>query len=254
MEGIRQQGEAPEETNRADLAISCDSRKAKHRHVVQFPLGMNLLRDLIDLEMLWLGIKQNEIGVEMKRGRECSAAVILLPNDVLAACLQCRTNERSQTRLVIDKENALASSHQDQPRPILYQSLCHCRPPQGGRPAPFLIELPMLNWFFGGMSTQMKKTAASANFEQAMKRLEEIVEQMESGDLLLEDLILRYEEGMKLVKLCQERLASAEERIEIITRNSAGKAVVKEFEAAATPPAASPEPKGESKNADVSLF
>ncbi|HET7512155.1 MAG TPA: exodeoxyribonuclease VII small subunit, partial [Chthoniobacterales bacterium] len=86
----------------------------------------------------------------------------------------------------------------------------------------------------------MKKTAASANFEQAMKRLEEIVEQMESGDLLLEDLILRYEEGMKLVKLCQERLASAEERIEIITRNSAGKAVVKEFEAAATPPAASP--------------
>ena len=119
MEGIRQQGEAPEETNRADLAISCDSRKAKHRHVVQFPLGMNLLRDLIDLEMLWLGIKQNEIGVEMKRGRECSAAVILLPNDVLAACLQCRTNERSQTRLVIDKENALASSHQDQPRSIL---------------------------------------------------------------------------------------------------------------------------------------
>jgi exodeoxyribonuclease VII small subunit len=112
----------------------------------------------------------------------------------------------------------------------------------------------MLNWFFGGMSTQMKKTAASANFEQAMKRLEEIVEQMESGDLLLEDLILRYEEGMKLVKLCQERLASAEERIEIITRNSAGKAVVKEFEAAATPPAASPEPKGEPKNVDVSLF
>ena len=62
-----------------------------------------------------------------------------------------------------------------------------------------------------------------------MKRLEEIVEQMESGELPLEDLIVRYEEGMKLVKVCQERLATAEERIEIITRNSAGKPVVKDF-------------------------
>jgi exodeoxyribonuclease VII small subunit len=45
-------------------------------------------------------------------------------------------------------------------------------------------------------------------------------------------LIVRYEEGMKLVKICQERLASAEQRIEFITRNSAGKAMVKDFEAA----------------------
>lgn len=88
-----------------------------------------------------------------------------------------------------------------------------------------------------------------------MKRLEEIVEKMESGELPLEDLIVRYEEGMKLVKICQERLTSAEERIEMITRNSAGKPVVKDFEAAATslPPAAS-ESKGEPKDVDVSLF
>ncbi|MEO5754303.1 MAG: exodeoxyribonuclease VII small subunit [Chthoniobacterales bacterium] len=97
----------------------------------------------------------------------------------------------------------------------------------------------------------MKKPAAEANFEQAMKRLEEIVEQMESGELPLEDLIVRYEEGMKLVKVCQERLASAEQRIEIITRNSAGKPVVKKFEPAA---AAQPETQGEPKNVDVSLF
>jgi hypothetical protein len=37
---------------------------------------------------------------------------------------------------------------------------------------------------------------------------------------------------MKLVKTCQERLANAEQKIEIITRNSAGKAVVQEFEPA----------------------
>ena len=72
------------------------------------------------------------------------------------------------------------------------------------------------------MSNQVKKPAPEANFERAMKRLEEIVEQMESGELSLEDLIVRYEEGMKLVKVCQERLASAEQRIEIITRNNVG--------------------------------
>jgi exodeoxyribonuclease VII small subunit len=84
-----------------------------------------------------------------------------------------------------------------------------------------------------------------------MKRLEAIVEQMESGELSLEDLIVRYEEGMKLVKVCQERLASAEQRIEIITRNSAGKPVVRNFEPAA---AAQPETQGEPKNVDISLF
>ena len=115
----------------------------------------------------------------------------------------------------------------------------------------FLIGLPMLNCPLAVMSNQVKKPAPEANFEQAMKRLEEIVEQMESGELPLEDLIVRYEEGMKLVKVCQERLASAEQRIEIITRNSAGKPVVKKFEAA---PAAQPETQGEPKNVDVSLF
>jgi len=82
------------------------------------------------------------------------------------------------------------------------------------------------------MKNKPEASVAPLNFESAMERLEEIVEQMESGKMPLEDLIVRYEEGMKLVKICQERLASAEEQIEIITRNSAGKAMVKNFEAA----------------------
>jgi exodeoxyribonuclease VII small subunit len=82
------------------------------------------------------------------------------------------------------------------------------------------------------MSTKPKTTAApnELNFEKAMERLEAIVEQMESGKLALEDLIVRYEEGMKLVNVCQERLTSAEQKIEIIARNSAGKPTVKQFE------------------------
>src|ERR1700756_1844670 len=81
------------------------------------------------------------------------------------------------------------------------------------------------------MSSKTKPQAAELNFEKAMDRLEAIVEQMESGKLPLEDLIVRYEEGMNLVKICQERLASAEQKIEIIARNHAGKPVVKNFEA-----------------------
>ena len=80
------------------------------------------------------------------------------------------------------------------------------------------------------MSSKSKPREVELNFEGAMDRLEKIVEQMESGKLPLEDLIVRYEEGMNLVKICQERLTNAEQKIEVIARNSAGKTIVKEFE------------------------
>jgi exodeoxyribonuclease VII small subunit len=80
------------------------------------------------------------------------------------------------------------------------------------------------------MSNKPKSPGTQLNFEGAMDRLETIVGQMESGKLPLEELIVRYEEGMNLVKICQERLASAEQKVEIIARNSAGKPVVKDFE------------------------
>lgn len=71
----------------------------------------------------------------------------------------------------------------------------------------------------------------------------------------LEDLIVRYEEGMKLVKTCQERLTSAEQRIEIITRNHAGKAVVQPFEPKADDARSTPPPEiKESENDEVRLF
>ena len=88
-----------------------------------------------------------------------------------------------------------------------------------------------------------------------MDRLEEIVEQMESDKMMLEELIVRYEEGMKLVKVCQERLTSAEQRIEIITRNHAGKTIVKDFEPAVERERATKsEEKGETTNDEVRLF
>jgi exodeoxyribonuclease VII small subunit len=105
------------------------------------------------------------------------------------------------------------------------------------------------------MSSKQKPREPELNFEGAMDRLEKIVEQMESGKLPLEDLIVRYEEGMKLVKTCQERLANAEQKIEIITRNSTGKAVVQEFESAQEPDL--PEKaaiESESINDEIKLF
>ena len=104
------------------------------------------------------------------------------------------------------------------------------------------------------MPTPAKKENTEPNFETAMDRLEEIVDQMESGKMMLEELIVRYEEGMKLVKTCQERLASAEQRIEIITRNHAGKPVVQPFEPAAEPSRPAAPEKRETENDEVRLF
>lgn len=105
------------------------------------------------------------------------------------------------------------------------------------------------------MAATAKKPEPSLHFEGAMDRLEEIVEQMESGKMMLEELIVRYEEGMKLVKICQERLSSAEQRIEIITRNNAGKAVVKDFEPVPERESLSTaEEKGAIKHDEVRLF
>ena len=108
------------------------------------------------------------------------------------------------------------------------------------------------------MSAKPKLSPAELNFETAMDRLEAIVEQMESGKLPLEDLIVRYEEGMNLVKVCQERLASAEQKIEIIARNNAGKATVKPFdsppEAPASAVALEPQRNDNNDDDDVSLF
>ena len=117
----------------------------------------------------------------------------------------------------------------------------------------FQLRPGVLNFRFA-MSSKTKPAAAELNFEKAMDRLEAIVEQMESGKLPLEDLIVRYEEGMNLVKVCQQRLTSAEQKIEIIARNNAGKPVVKDFEPAAESNKDDKIAEKELKNDEVSLF
>jgi exodeoxyribonuclease VII small subunit len=67
-------------------------------------------------------------------------------------------------------------------------------------------------------------------FEDALKKLETIVEAMESEDLPLETLLARYEEGTRLVKICQEKLAEAELKIQQLEKNAAGEMKLKPME------------------------
>ena len=70
-------------------------------------------------------------------------------------------------------------------------------------------------------------------FEEALKRLEEIVALMESGKLTLEEAIERYDEGVKLIALCTHVLDTAEKRIEILSRGEGGQVTAGPFSAEA---------------------
>ena len=59
-------------------------------------------------------------------------------------------------------------------------------------------------------------------FEGALKKLEAIVEAMESEELPLETLLTKYEEGTRLAKICQEKLADAEVKIQQLEKTAAG--------------------------------
>jgi exodeoxyribonuclease VII small subunit len=61
-----------------------------------------------------------------------------------------------------------------------------------------------------------------ARFEDSMKRLEEIVRELESEDLSLEEALSKFEEGVKLGKICRELLDKAETRIKVLVEDEAG--------------------------------
>jgi exodeoxyribonuclease VII small subunit len=64
-------------------------------------------------------------------------------------------------------------------------------------------------------------------FEEALKNLEAIVEAMESEELPLETLLAKYEEGTRLARICQEKLADAELKVQQLEKNVAGELKLK---------------------------
>lgn len=80
------------------------------------------------------------------------------------------------------------------------------------------------------MASKPSNTPPADSIETALGRLESIVAEIEKTPPPLETLIERYEEGMVLLKTCREKLDAAEKRIEIITRNGRGEAVLEPFD------------------------
>jgi len=76
-------------------------------------------------------------------------------------------------------------------------------------------------------------SAAKLPFEEALKNLEAIVETMEADDLPLETLLAKFEEGARLVKVCQEKLAEADVKIQQLEKNAAGEIKLQPFAAEA---------------------
>jgi exodeoxyribonuclease VII small subunit len=66
------------------------------------------------------------------------------------------------------------------------------------------------------------ETPEPASFEEAMNRLEQVVRELESGELSLERSIARFQEGMMLAKWCREQLDRAEQRIEVLLQQEGG--------------------------------
>ncbi|MFA6009435.1 MAG: exodeoxyribonuclease VII small subunit [Desulfobacteraceae bacterium] len=63
---------------------------------------------------------------------------------------------------------------------------------------------------------------AKKNFELSMEQLERIVSDLESGDLSLEDSIKKFEEGIKLSKMCSKMLDETEKKILMLVQDSDG--------------------------------
>ena len=66
-------------------------------------------------------------------------------------------------------------------------------------------------------------------FEQSMKKLEQIVQELESGDQPLEEAVKKFEEGVKLSKFCSEKLDETEKKITILVKDQKGDLFEKPF-------------------------
>jgi exodeoxyribonuclease VII small subunit len=75
-----------------------------------------------------------------------------------------------------------------------------------------------------------KREAQGKNFEASLTALEKIVRELERGDLPLERSLELFEEGVRLSRECQERLNSAERRIELLLHDSDGRPVISAFD------------------------
>ncbi len=66
----------------------------------------------------------------------------------------------------------------------------------------------------------MPRKSTKLNFESSIKELESLVEQMESGDITLEESLQYFERGIELTRNCQQLLSAAEQKVEILMQKN----------------------------------
>lgn len=80
-----------------------------------------------------------------------------------------------------------------------------------------MVSLP-----FNNLSDTKMAAKKSYPFEESLAKLEKLVEQMESGDLSLEDSLKTFEDGIKLTRECQQALKDAEQKVKTLIEKSDG--------------------------------
>jgi len=74
-----------------------------------------------------------------------------------------------------------------------------------------------------------EKKPSEPTFEAGLKRLEEVLDSLEHGDLALEEAMRAFEEGVQLVRFCHKKLDEVEQRVELLLRDDAGKFFTRPF-------------------------
>jgi exodeoxyribonuclease VII small subunit len=74
-----------------------------------------------------------------------------------------------------------------------------------------------------------KKEEEPRSFEDAMKRLDAIVAELEEDKLPLDQMLARYEEGVTLARFCGEKLEAAEQKVRLIAKKADGSVTLEEF-------------------------
>jgi len=95
---------------------------------------------------------------------------------------------------------------------------------------------PRKNKEFTMARKKQEEPPAESSFEAALKRLEEVLDSLEHGDLPLEEARRAFEEGVRLVRFCHQKLDEVERRVELLLKDEAGRFFTRPF----------PEEEGES--------
>jgi exodeoxyribonuclease VII small subunit len=73
---------------------------------------------------------------------------------------------------------------------------------------------------------------AELKFEEALKKLEKIVEDLEGGNLSLDEALKKYQEGIELSRVCSSRLENAKKKIDVLAKNKKGEYELKPLDEA----------------------